>query len=218
MESFNSLFKKKGEDKMKNLKILILLAAMPLMVSCTKIISNPDIQTLNDKAANLMAGGDFKGAIARLESINDLNPSFPQTHYNLGIAYYKDEQYEKSIESFKNAISLDKNIADAYYTTALAYESLAAKQAETLEKSDKKNNKEKQPETAANTNENTEEQKPLTKSEALSQIIDNLNNSKSYFAQYAEHAASSEEKTRIEAEIENIDKDIKKYEEEKTSS
>jgi len=66
---------------MKKIKILFLLALTPFLVSCTKVISNPDVQTLNQRAVELMNSGDVKGAIARLESINDLNPNFPQNHY-----------------------------------------------------------------------------------------------------------------------------------------
>ncbi len=201
---------------MKNIKFLILLLLMPFLVSCTNIISNPDIQTLNNRAAELMASGDIKGAIARLESINDLNPNFPQTHYNLGVAYYKDEQYEKSIESLQKAVSIDKNIADAYYTIGLAYSSIADGQIQKFEKPDKK---EKEPaQNPENQTQAINEQKPLTKSEALLQIVANLTNSKSYFTQYADSIDNPEEKQKIVEEIENIDKEIKKYEEESSSS
>jgi len=194
---------------MKNIKILFLLALTPLLVSCTKFISNPDIQTLNEKAAELMNSGDIKGAIARLESINDLNPNFPQTNYNLGVAYYKNGEYEKSIESLKQALSLDKNIADAYYTIGLAYQDLAGQEIEKLDKPDNEksvNNKE------TNTSEISEEKK-LSKPEILTLIVDNLKNSKDYYTQYTNLATTPEEKERINQEIQNIDQDIKKFEE-----
>lgn len=35
--------------------------------------------------------------------------------YNQGLDYYRTGQYEKAIQSFKNAISLDSNYIDAYY-------------------------------------------------------------------------------------------------------
>jgi tetratricopeptide (TPR) repeat protein len=194
---------------MKNIKILFLLALTPLLVSCTKFISNPDIQTLNEKAAELMNSGDIKGAIARLESINDLNPNFPQTNYNLGVAYYKNGEYEKSIESLKQALSLDKNIADAYYTIGLAYQDLAGQEIEKLDKPDNEksvNNKE------TNTSEISEEKK-LSKPEILTLIVDNLKNSKDYYTQYTNLATTPEEKERINQEIQNIDQDIKKFKE-----
>ena len=201
---------------MKNIKILVLLALTPFLVSCTKVISNPDVQTLNQKAVELMNSGDVKGAIARLESINDLNPNFPQNHYNLGVAYYKDEEYKKSIESLNQAISLDKNIADAYYTTGLAYQDWARKEIEKLEKPDneKQVNNQKQDIEVSD----VPEEKKLTKPEILALIVDNLKNSKDYYTQYIEMISNSDEKERITQELQNIDLDIKKFEEQLSSS
>jgi len=199
---------------MKKLKLLLLLALTPFLVSCTKVISNPDVQTLNQRAVELMNTGDVKGAIARLESINDLNPNFPQNHYNLGVAYYKNQEYEKSIESLKQALSLDKKIADAYYTIGLAYQDLAGKEIAKIDKSD--NEGELKAETVNNeeitTSENSEEKK-LTKTEILTLITDNLKNSKDYYTQYISLINNSEEKTRIAEEVQIIDLDIKKFEE-----
>lgn len=202
---------------MKNIKILVLLALTPFLVSCTKVISNPDVQTLNQKAVELMNSGDVKGAIARLESINDLNPNFPQNHYNLGVAYYKNEEYAKSIESLKKAISLNKNIADAYYTIGLAYQDMAGKEIAKLDKPDNEkqvNNKETE---SPEVSENPEEKK-LSKSEVLALIVDNLKNSKDYYTQYTDLISNSDEKTKIKEEVKIIDEDIKKYEEKISSS
>jgi len=197
---------------MKKIKILFLLALIPFLVSCTKVISNPDVQTLNQKAVELMNSGDVKGAIARLESINDLNPNFPQNHYNLGVAYYKNQEYEKSVESLKQAISLDKNIADAYYTIGLAYQDIAEKEIAKLDKPDNEKQVNNQESASSDVSENPEEKK-LTKSEILTLIVDNLKNSKDYYTQYITLISNSDEKTRIEEEIKIIDEDIKKYEE-----
>lgn len=203
--------------KMKKIKILFLLALTPFLVSCTKVISNPDVQTLNQRAVELMNSGDVKGAIARLESINDLNPNFPQNHYNLGVAYYKNEEYAKSIESLKKAISLNKNIADAYYTIGLAYQDMAGKEIAKLDKPDNEkqvNNKETE---SPEVSENPEEKK-LSKSEVLALIVDNLKNSKDYYTQYTDLISNSDEKTKIKEEVKIIDEDIKKYEEKISSS
>jgi len=183
---------------MKKIKILFLLALTPFLVSCTKVISNPDVQTLNQRAVELMNSGDVKGAIARLESINDLNPNFPQNNYNLGVAYYKNEEYEKSVESLKLAISLDKNIADAYYTIGLAYQDMAGKEITKLDKPDKANEKHiNNQETEPSEISKNPEEKKLTKSEILALIVDDLKNSKDYYTQYTTLISNSDEKTRI---------------------
>lgn len=184
---------------MKKLKILFLFALMPLLVSCTKVISNPDVQTLNQKAVELMNSGDINGAIARMESINDLNPNFPQNHYNLGVAYYKNMEYEKAIESLNKAISLDKNLSDAYYTIGLAYQDLANIEIEKLENPEKRKS-----------DENSK--KVELPNEIVNKIKENLSNSKEYYTQYLNLTGNSEEKQRIQQEIENINTDLQKYE------
>lgn len=192
---------------MKKLTILLLLTVTPLIVSCTNIISNPDIQTLNKKAADLMNSGDVKGAISRLESINDLNPDFFQNHYNLGVAYYRIEEYEKAIESLKRAINLNKKAGDAYYTIGLAYYEKALLNIEKLE-DESNNNKKKSAEKEINYGY---EETPLTETELLTVLIDNLNNSKEYFTQYISMINETEETEKIDRELENIDEDLKKY-------
>ena len=199
---------------MKNIKILFLLALTPFLVSCTKVISNPDVQTLNQKAVELMNSGDVKGAISRLESINDLNPDFPQNHYNLGVAYYKNEEYEKSIDSLKQAISLDKNLADAYYTIGLAYQDIAGKEIEELNKPVG----EKQVNNQIAEDSNKPEEKQLTKKEILALVVEDLKNSKEYYTQYTDLASNPAEKEKIAQELQNIDLDIKKYEDQLSTS
>ena len=199
---------------MKNIKILFLLALTPFLVSCTKVISNPDVQTLNQKAVELMNSGDVKGAISRLESINDLNPDFPQNHYNLGVAYYKNEEYEKSIDSLKQAISLDKNLVDAYYTIGLAYQDIAGKEIEKLNKPVG----EKQVNNQITETLDIPEEKQLTKKQTLALVVENLKNSKEYYTQYTDLASNPSEKEKIALEVQNIDLDIKKYEDQLSAS
>lgn len=149
---------------MKNaILIFFILITTLLNTSCVKRVSlsNMDVQMLNKKAEQLLQEGDFEGAIGRLESINDLNPNLAENHYNLGIAYYKTNQYEKAVNSLQKAVDLNKNsgsksstlallikkqgnfelygLRDAYYTLSVIHEELAVKNTEELEeiKSDK---------------------------------------------------------------------------------
>lgn len=189
---------------MKKIKLLAVLVIMPFLVSCTKVISNPDIQTLSNKASELMNSGDIKGAISRLESINDLNPNFPQNNYNLGVAYYKDQEYDKAINSLKRAIDLDKNLTDAYYTIALAYESIAQNLKDSLDNKSQKNTESKQTDSVE-----VSEEKVLSKTEIEAKIIDSLKNSKDYYSQYIALINNNDDIERINTEIENIDSEIK---------
>jgi len=117
----------------------------------------------------------------------------------------------------KKAISLNKNIADAYYTIGLAYQDMAGKEIAKLDKPDNEkqvNNKETE---SPEVSENPEEKK-LSKSEVLALIVDNLKNSKDYYTQYTDLISNSDEKTKIKEEVKIIDEDIKKYEEKISSS
>jgi tetratricopeptide (TPR) repeat protein len=185
-------------EKMKRLKLLTLLAIAPLLVSCTQVISNPDIQKLNDRAVQLMNSGDVKGAISRLESINDINPNFAQIHYNLGIAYYKNQEFEKSINSLKRAIELDKNIADAYYTIAVNYQELSMQVTELAANPDKLKQY------------NDSSEKKLSK-DAIQEINkEYLTNAKDYFSQYIEKTKDEAEKEKISMQIESINEELAK--------
>lgn len=110
--------------------ILLIIMTVFVLTGCklninSNTISNPAIEKLNLKAKTLLDNGDVDGAISRLESINDLNPDYYQTHYNLAIAYYQKQVFDKAIKELNTAITLNKNFPDAYYTLAIVYEDSA---------------------------------------------------------------------------------------------
>lgn len=167
-------------------KYLSLLVSMVLLLtSC----SNLDIQTLNLKAKQLMEQGDVDGAIGRLESINDLNPKYPQTHYNLGIAYYKKGEFDKAINSLNQSLKLDSKLADAYYSLGVIYEDIALSEIDNSTKEDKK----------------------IEKPEILNKIIQNLQNSHESFVKYLDLTQNSAEQADIKTKIENLNNEITKY-------
>ena len=54
-----------------------------------------------------------------------MNPNFPETHYNLGVAYYQLNDYEKSLKALDEALLRKPDFADAYYSRAVVYEDWA---------------------------------------------------------------------------------------------
>lgn len=162
----------------------IICFSIVLLTSCSTL-SNLDIQKLNYKANELMSAGNIDGAIARLESINDLNPGFPQTHYNLGVAYHKKGDYQKAVDELNKAISLKNNFSEAYYTLGVINEELA------LAEIDKSKTKQK--------SDNTEI------------ILSYFNFSKSNFNKYIELSPSAEDADSVKSKIESLDTDIEKY-------
>ena len=57
-----------------------------------------------------------------------LDPLYPEAHYNLGAALLLQGQTEKAIEQIGNALQLRKDYADAFYTLGIAQTKLGKKQ------------------------------------------------------------------------------------------
>ena len=166
--------------KIRYFTVVIILA---LLTAC----SNLDVQTLNQKAVILMHQGNIDGAISRLESINDINPNFPQTYYNLAIAYDKKGKFDESIKALNIAIKLKNDFSDAYYSLGTIYEEVALADIDKLKTS-------------------------KDKKAILKMIVDNYNNSQNSFSLYLKTAKNPTDKANTEEKIKEIENDIKKYE------
>lgn len=171
-------------------KIHLLIACICCSILLSGCLSNLDIQKLNNKAAQLMKDGDVDGAIVRLIAINDLDPTFPQTYYNLGIAYLQKEDYPKSIENLNKAIELKNNFPQAYYTLGVIYEDLATTTEESLKQ------------------KGVAQQK---KEEGQKLISDNLNNSIQNYSKYLEISPTAEDKNEIQSKLEYLKQELTKY-------
>jgi tetratricopeptide (TPR) repeat protein len=126
----------KAMNPVKTAIFIVSILILPLFTASCNVnfsVSNPDIEKLTASAQKLLEAGDYKAAAARLESINDLNPNLPENHYNLGIAYYRMGEKEKTIESMKKALELKSDLPDAYYTLAVTYEDIAIEKEAVLE-------------------------------------------------------------------------------------
>jgi O-antigen biosynthesis protein len=77
-------------------------------------------------AASLLrrAGGenpDRKQAAALLKKALDLDPKFPEAHFELGKIYFDDGDYQQAIGAYERAVSLRPTFAEAYYRLSRAY-------------------------------------------------------------------------------------------------
>lgn len=173
--------------------ITMLVLSSFILVSCT----NPNVETLNTKAKLLMEKGDTDGAIARLESINDLNPNLSQNYYNLGIAYYKKQNYEKALNNLHNATKLDHKYTQAYKTIAIIHENIVTDTEEEFEqlKETKKRTKEVK-------------EKEL---ELIINITNNLQKAIFAYTYYTEYIDNKEKKKNTLNLIEELKQDIKNY-------
>lgn len=184
----------------KSLKSLLSGCLIISMLIITPGCSNLDIQTLNNKAAQLMEQGDIDGAIARLESIQDLNPNFPITNFNLGIAYQKKDNKDKAIHYLKKSIELKPDLYQASIALAIAYEQLSE---ELISQETEKYKKEtKKTVHSIDELEFSKEQKD--------KLVNYFNNSKLYYEQYLKYNKHADDKEAISMKLKGIDNSLSK--------
>lgn len=177
---------------MKKFLILCVFSGMLFFTGCSNI-SNIDIQKLNQKAIEYMEAGDYERAIARLESILDLNPNYTETYYNLGVAYYQMNDYEKAVEALNTAIDKKDNFADAYYSRAVVYEDWAYSILE------------------GENVENPSIQKKVTNDDK-DKSLEFLKNAKSDFEKYLEHKRNAKDKEEVHEKLVQIENDLSNVE------
>ena len=80
--------------------------------------------------------GKTKEAIAKMEINKKLLPNDSGTAFQLGVLYYKDENYTKAQAEFERTIQIDENYSNARYFLGLLYDRVD-KKAEALEQFEK---------------------------------------------------------------------------------
>ena len=106
-------------------KAFLLASILFISVISTACINNFAVQELNNKAKAFMDKGDYISAIERLKSSVDLDGSIFETQYNLAVAYTKAEDYANAVKTYDDAIKLNPDFADSYYSRAVCKENLA---------------------------------------------------------------------------------------------
>jgi tetratricopeptide (TPR) repeat protein len=199
-KSFSSDNKNK-KDIVKKKTYIYQTLALFMIVLLLAACSNLDIQTLNNRAAELMQQGDIDGAIARLESIQDLNPNFPQTNYNLGIAYKEKQELDKSAHYLEKSIQLKPDFYQAQIALSVVNEELAEK---LLQQKIENLQTEKKDE-----NVTLEEVEFTVEEKAKLSLY--YTKAKEYLEKYLEDAPVVEDKTAITEKIREYYQNIEKY-------
>lgn len=188
-------------------KIILLITILFVSVISTACINNLAVQELNNKAKEYMANGETEKAISRLRSSIDLDTSIFETHYNLGVALIEIKEYEEAQTALENAIKLQPDFADSYYSLAIAYEGLADK----IINDDDKTDSDKDSET------NIKKEKKLTEGEKT-QVINLLNSAVDNYNKYLVKKADAQDKEKVLEQIDYINKQIAEYNTLKTTS
>ena len=181
-------------------KIILLITILFVSVISTACINNLAVQELNNKAKEYMEKGETDKAISRLRSSIDLDTSIFETHYNLGVALIQAKDYEEAITSLKNAVNLKPDFADSYYSLAIAYEGLADKIINGVDKES----------LVSDENPIIEEKINLTESQKI-KVVELLNAAIHNYNQYIVKKPEEKNNGKIEEQINYINKQILEY-------
>lgn len=186
-------------------KVVLLITILFVSVISTACINNLAVQELNSKAKEYMANGEVEKAICRLRSSIDLDTSIFETHYNLGVALIENKEFAEAQASLKNAIQLNPDYPDSYYSLAVACEGEAEQIANVSS-----NNADKEDISEQDDTTSAETQKALTDADKT-KIVDLLNSAIDNYNKYLSKKPDSEDKEKIETQISYINSEIKKY-------
>lgn len=96
---------------MKNIKIILLTAVLLSTLHTTLFAFEAD---------DLYRNGQYSEAIAQYESVLASGLTSPELYYNLGNAYYRDNQLGRAILNYSRALRLRPTMTDARENLALA--------------------------------------------------------------------------------------------------
>ena len=181
-------------------KFILLITILFVSVISTACINNLAVQELNNKAKEYMANGETEKAISRLRSSIDLDTSIFETHYNLGVALIETKEYEEAQTSLENAIKLQPDFADSYYSLAIAYEG----QADNIINDDDKIDSDKESDTTV------KKDKTLTENEKL-KVINLLNSAVDNYNKYLVKKPDAQDKEKVLEQIDYINKQIAEF-------
>lgn len=193
-------------------KAFLLVVILFVSVISTACINNLAVQELNNKAKGYLDKGDFENAISRLKSSIDLDSTFFETHYNLGIAYTQAEKYPEAVETFQNAIKIKPEFPDTYYSLAVAQENYAKGIIDGSIK-DKDQAKEEKSEKAEDSDAVPKDKK-LTKEEK-EQVAALLGDSINSYTKYLEVKKDAADIKDVQEKIEYLKIQLLKYTDEK---
>ena len=193
-------------------KAFLLASILFISVISTACINNFAIQELNNRAKDFMDKGDYASAIERLKYSADLDGSIFETKYNLAVAYTKAEDYANAIQAYNNAIKLNPDFPDAYYSLAVCEENLAkdiisgdviVNDDDTIQKPDQSS------ETASISEQETAER---TLSENSKKMLTSLlSSSISDYRMYLDKSGTSDDRAYVEDKVKELEYMLAKY-------
>ena len=188
-------------------KAFLLASILFISVISTACINNFAIQELNTKAKEFMDKGDYVSAIERLKSSVDLDGSIFETQYNLAVAYTKAEDYPNAIKTYNDAIKLNPDFPDSYYSLAVCEENLAKDIISGNVKVDPDDSIEK----VASKDDDSEIEEVKLSENASKMVTSLLNNSISDYGIYLDKSKSVDDRAYLDDKIKELQFLLAKY-------
>lgn len=113
----SSMKKNTSSSRSAVMMLALLLMVAPAGLSAAE---NPQVDSLWVKGTEAYVNGDWKGAGEAWESIARMGLESPVLYYNLGNAYFKDDDLAHAILSYERALKLDPSYADARFNLEYA--------------------------------------------------------------------------------------------------
>ncbi len=188
-------------------KAFLLASILFISVISTACINNFAIQELNTKAKEFMDKGDYVSAIERLKSSVDLDGSIFETQYNLAVAYTKAEDYPNAIKTYNDAIKLNPDFPDSYYSLAVCEENLA----KDIISGNVKVNPDDSIEKVASKDDDSEIEEVKLSENASKMVTSLLNNSISDYGIYLDKSKSVDDRAYLDDKIKELQFLLAKY-------
>lgn len=188
-------------------KAFLLASILFISVISTACINNFAVQELNNKAKDFMDKGDYVSAIERLKSSIDLDGTVFETQYNLAVAYTKAEDYSNAIKTYNDAIKLNPNFPDAYYSLAVCEENLAK---DIIAGEVKVNDDDSVTKAEESDEEDISDKKELSENDKK-MLTTLLNNAISDYMIYQDKNPTSDDKTYVENKVKELQMLLAEY-------
>lgn len=188
-------------------KAFLLASILFISVISTACINNFAVQELNNKAKDFMDKGDYVSAIERLKSSIDLDGTVFETQYNLAVAYTKAEDYSNAIKTYNDAIKLNPNFPDAYYSLAVCEENLAK---DIIAGEVKVNDDDSVTKAEDSDEEDISDKKELSENDKK-MLTTLLNNAISDYMLYQDKNPTSDDKTYVENKVKELQMLLAEY-------
>ena len=184
-------------------KLSLFLAILFVSVLCTACINNIAVQELNNKAQEYMQKGDVKSAICRLESSVDLDGSIFETRYNLAVAYIEAQEFQKAQKELEEALKINPEYADAYFSLAIAQENNALKVLEEDE--------DEQEDIEIVVQDSEQEEVENISKEDVTYLVKTLDEAIKSYRKYLELKPQCEDKEQVLNQISSLEDTMTKY-------